>query len=522
MDFITSFKAASRVSTPLVSIRTFDYDATIEAVRAIFPKASKDKAEPGVLTWNCVQGVSALNETGAKAFTEACNGHKGQEPIQKEATLELAVFLNALTRMGEDNYIFLEMFPRFWDEPVHQQAILNLRDVFKATGNMLICLTSSGFILPEMLSNNFLVLDAPLPTRDEIGTIVRNTYTFAELKEPAQSVVDEATKALIGLPSFPIEQSVSMCLAPKTGVLDINGLWDRKKQAINSTRGLTVLETKASLDSLGGLSEIKQYLCRIMEGKDSPNIILLWDEIEKLFAGMGTDTSGTTTKMTGNILQWSQDTDMRGLMATGVPGAGKTDIVKAIGNKYGKPVIGFSVSNMESGIVGSSNEYLNQAFAIVNSISDKKVLSIATCNRMEVMTPELLRRFASEGIYFFDSPDNQTNARIERDSIWAIYRKTYGIPDSDPTPNDEGWTGAEIKQCALKASRLNLSLEEASKYIVPVTVSRHAEIEHVRRSAHNKYLSASHKGPYQYGGESETLNGTIVAPAIQGRKIRTN
>src|SRR5208337_2223477 len=295
------------------------------------------------------------------------------------------------------------------------------------------------------------------------------------------------------LPAFTAEQSTAMCLDTVSKKLDIDGLWERKRQAINQTRGLSVLQTDANLDNIGGLEQFKEYLERLMNGEDPPNVILLWDEIEKHFAGMGTDTSGTTTKMGGNVLTWSNDIAMRGAIGVGVPGAGKTEIVKAIANKYDRLCISFNLADMESGLVGSSNEYLRNAQAVIDSISDKKVLSIATCNKIESLSPELKRRFANEGVFFFDAP----NAK-EKESIWKIYRKKYGIKDTDPTPNDTGWTGAEIRNCALKAFRFRISLEESAKYIVPVTRSDANTIDNLRRSCSGKFLSASYAGTYVY------------------------
>src|SRR5437667_8685407 len=44
-------------------------------------------------------------------------------------------------------------------------------------------------------------------------------------------------------------------------------------------------------------------------------------------------------------------------------------------------------------------------------------------------------------------------------------------------PDDEGWTGAEIKECARKAWRLKMSLKESAGYIVPVSRSAADQIE---------------------------------------------
>jgi hypothetical protein len=500
------FTAAHAVSTPLVTVRTFDAKSTIDRLRA------NVKENIGVVVWDCVTGMHSKNKPGLAMLTAAINNAQSSQ----ELTPQLQESLRIASMIGEDCLLILSNAHLFWNEPAAIQGIWNLRDSFKAWGSMLVLLTGNGAILPAELSNDFLVLDEPLPTNNELGEIVKNTFEFAKLPAPAEKTVSDAVIALTGLPAFTAEQSAAMSLAiapgGKSGNLDINGLWERKRQAVNQTRGLQVLQTDASLDNIGGLEQFKEYLERIMNGKEPPNVILLWDEIEKSFAGMGTDTSGTTTKMGGNVLSWAQDTGMRGIIALGVPGAGKSEIVKAIGNKYGIPVIAFNLADMEHGIVGSSNEYLRNAQAIIDAISDKRVLSVATCNKIDSLSPEIQRRFATEGIFFFDAPTS-----IDRESIWDVYRTKYSIPADDITPPDNGWTGAEIKNCALKAYRLQIPLVEASKYIIPVTVSNAGTIEALRRASSDKYLSASTAGRFVYAGQETPIE---AQETPSGRKMR--
>ncbi len=500
--FMKQFTAAHAVSTPLVTVRTFDAKSTIDHIK------SKLDDSIAVIVWDCVTGMHSKNKPGKEKLTAAINAAQSNQ----ELTPQLQETLRVASMIGEDSLLILSNAHLFWNEAPAIQGIWNLRDSFKAWGSMLVLLTGNGAILPSELANDFLVLDEPLPTNEELGEIVKSTFAFAKLPIPSEKTVSDAVIALTGLPAFTAEQSAAMSLDVDGAKLDINGLWERKRQAINQTRGLQVLQTDASIDNIGGLEQFKEYLERIMNGKEPPNVILLWDEIEKSFAGMGTDTSGTTTKMGGNVLSWSQDTGMRGIIALGVPGAGKSEIVKAIGNKYGIPVIAFNLADMEHGIVGSSNEYLRNAQAIIDAISDKRVLSVATCNKIDSLSPEIQRRFATEGIFFFDAPTN-----VERASIWDVYRKKYSIPANDKTPVDTGWTGAEIKNCALKAYRLQIPLVEASKYIIPVTVSNAGTIEALRRASSDKYLSASYEGRFVYQTQ-ETPMESQETPT--GRKMR--
>jgi SpoVK/Ycf46/Vps4 family AAA+-type ATPase len=77
--------------------------------------------------------------------------------------------------------------------------------------------------------------------------------------------------------------------------------------------------------------------------------------------------------------------------------------------------------------------------------------------------PPELRRRVTLGTFFFDLPTAE-----EREAIWKIYLKKWSLDDGD-RPNDEGWTGAEIRECCRKAWRLRLTLKESAEYVVPVS-----------------------------------------------------
>ena len=52
---------------------------------------------------------------------------------------------------------------------------------------------------------------------------------------------------------------------------------------------------------------------------------------------------------------------------------------------------------------------------------------------------------------------------------------------SGDLPDDDGWTGAEIKECCRKAHRLGMTLAEASRYIVPVSRSAAEQVKALRQ-----------------------------------------
>jgi len=489
---------------PLLCVRTFDAKSTIDRIKGL-----KTSTAYALIAWDTMKGAYHINPEGEKALANGC----AKAGISLEATRVLEELLTVAQYLPEDSIIFIHNAHLFWNNaPSVIQGIWNLRDRFKSLGNMLILLTGSGAILPNEITSDTLMLDEPLPTADELAQCITDTFTYAKMGAPSADIIDHATKALIGLPLFPSEQSLAMCIDRQANSLDMDALWERKRQAINQTRGLRVLDGKESIDDIGGLKQVKDYLCRVFEGVEPPNLILFLDEVEKGFAGSGTDTSGVSTKQLGTMLEWTEDRQIRGILGLGIPGVGKSAIAKSIGNRYGVPVIKFDIAGMESGIVGSSNEYLRTAQAMIDSISGGKVLMIATCNSVASLPAELKRRF-SAATFFFDAPETQS----ERNMIWDIYRAKYSLP-VQAMPNDEGWTGAEIKNCAYTAHTLKISLKDASTYIVPVTVSDKGRIEDLRRNSSGKYLSASKPGIYSWSESAQTASNLLDVPA--GRRMR--
>jgi hypothetical protein len=127
---------------------------------------------------------------------------------------------------------------RYWNDETVVQGIWNLRDPFKSKGCMLVPLTTAGAILPPELANDVLVLDEALPTREELESIVKQTYADAKMKPPVDGVMEKILDSLVGLAAFPSEQTLAMCLTQKG--LDTKELWNRKCQVIEQTPVLSI------------------------------------------------------------------------------------------------------------------------------------------------------------------------------------------------------------------------------------------------------------------------------------------
>jgi len=484
-NLIRNFKTARRVSTPLIAIRTADPAATIAAITNSFQNGDK---QPAILVWNVIQGIIGVNEPGQKVAATISGGQdpaivtgNPTEALAKAADLPagaILFFANA------HRYIQAEV----QGSQTVIQAAWNLRDQFKGNRRMLVFL-APDLNLPAELSSDVLVMDEPLPGREDLKAIITSQYESAQLQPPAETdeVMVRAIDALSGLAAFPAEQAVAMSLT--RGGVDTTQLWERKRKQIEQTPGLAVWRGSETFDGVGGCENIKQFLTRVFNGPDAPRCIVFIDEIEK---GIGTDqdTSGVSQANKGTLLSWMQDNEALGILFYGVAGTAKSMIAKAAGSIKGVPTIQFDLSGMKGSLVGESEQRLRNALKVVQAVGQGRTLFVATCNSLAVLPPELRRRF-NFGIFFFDLPDES-----ERSKIWEIYRSRYRISNDYEYPDDEGWTGAEIKQCCELSWRLGCDLLDASNFIVPVSRSAADIVNQMRTGAKGRFISASNPGVY--------------------------
>ncbi len=482
-EFASAFHAARCVSTPLVAVRTADPAST---THFIIEALKQGQELPPVLGWDVMRGLYAITKDSNDELARVLGDREA-------ATVGPADALLLARQLSEDALLLYANAHRFWNESSVMQAIWNLRGAFKANGRMLVLLASPGATLPAELSQDVFILDEPLPSAEDLKRIVRGTFKDAALDEPDGGLMNGALDALIGLAGFPAEQALAMSLVG--GKLDAEDLWDRKRQMIEQAPGLSVWRGGETFDGLGGLDNVKQFLRAVLAGVDPPRVIVFIDEIEKAFAGTGTDLSGVKTEMAGTMLTWMQDHEADGSIFIGPPGSAKSATAKATGSTAGIPTIAFDLTAMESSLVGASGEHLRTALKVVEAVSQGRTLFIATCNSITSLAPELRRRFTL-GTFFFDLPRAE-----EREAIWGIYLKKYGV--SGELPDDGGWTGAEIKECCRKAYRLKMSLKDAAHYTIPVSRSAAEQIKTLRQMASGKFLSASKPGVYRYEDEAE-------------------
>lgn len=515
--FAQLFADARSISTPTMAVRTFDPYSTIVTVKE---SLGDDVDNTPTLAWDAILGLNGMNDKGKELLATMLQ----ETATDRVATVDLPTALGVLNANGEDIIAFIHNPQLFWEQDKKIiQGIANLRNNYRARGNMLVLLIGPGDTLPVENQQDVLVLDEALPTREDLGKIVTATFEDAAANpkyvackgKATPEVVKQVTDALIGLPAFPAGQATGMSLDKAKGVIDIPQCWERKRSIVSQNPGLTYHSGIETLADLYGCKQFVDFGMRLMNGKYEPTVIIRMDEIQRQLSGSGGKESGTKGNLMGTLLTWLNDKKVICTLNLGVPGTSKSWAPYCIAGQKGKPVINLDIPSMENQYVGNSTKNLNNALRVLEAISDCRIWLIASANNLDdsSMPPELISRFQVGGIFFFDAPDED-----EKQGIMKLKIARYGLDASQPLPNMGGWTGRDIEYCAMKADALGCSLVEAGNLVVPLLTSHKEQMDSLRTYASGRFLSASKTGVYQY-----TERKTVYEPTtkiVEGRKFR--
>lgn len=490
-SLVSQLKKARARGVPLLAIATQDPIATTKTILSSLP------SDLPLLSWDIVDGLSGIGASGI-----AC-----QEQIAESTNLEALkgdgglvnslVFLRSnFSESGTPIFLTLHNAHRALDDLAIIQALSLSRDWAKKGGYLstgsrsshCVILLGTSFSLPPELSQDILSLEDAPPSEEEIKSLLVQVTSAAGLPEPQPETLAKSAEALLSLSHFAVEQEAAMSLT-KEG-LNIADLGERRRVRVQSSPGLYMPSDKPDFSSTGGYTEAKSFLTQLFAGPLGIRSIFFFDEIEKAL-GSSNDSSGVGLRMLGQLLTHMSLSKTSGILFHGVPGSGKTALAQACSGEFGVPFINCSLSEMQNSLVGQSEANLKRALEIDKSIGQGKSLWIATCNEVERIPAPLFRRF-DLATFTFDLPTQE-----ERASIWPIQLANYGLDQAQELPLDDGWTGSDIASCCKKAFALGVTVVEASKRVIPLSLSARKTIEKCHKEAEGCFLSSSYPGPFK-------------------------
>lgn len=486
MNVVEKIASARRKGVPLIAVATSDQNAFIAS-------ATRSLNGSPQLIWDCSRGFTPLNKAGEAAIANLGDANK----VRLTSANPTQAIGDYCPRFPADTVVYAMNVHRFLAEgalaAAFCQGIYNLRDIYKADHRTLVMLAPS-FVFPAELSNDIILFEDRLPTDAEIREVVTTIADDSGAKV-SDGNLRQAIPALRGLSAFGVEQIASIALK-KSGV-DAETAWERKVIAVGQIPGLTLSIGGLSFNSLGGLGGVKEFFRLLREGDESPDVYVFIDEIEKSFGGLGVnggagDNTGITQDSLMNLLTFMENEEADGMLMVGIPGSAKTASARAAAASADRPIITFDMGGMKTSRAGASEQAIRNALKVIGSIGSKgRIFFIATCNKLDVIPPELRRRFLS-GIWYFDLPGDE-----EKREIWAIHRKAFGINESDVNPDDLNWTGAEIRNCCKMARKLKLPLKDAARYVIPVCQADPEAVSRLRESANGRFFDANTGASYK-------------------------
>jgi len=312
-------------------------------------------------------------------------------------------------------------------------VIRKLRDTLnraKADGKVLILL-GVWKQLPDELEREITRIDLDLPGPAQLGSVLDGIVTSAGIDPPSNSDIEATLSAAGGLTSIEAENAFALSLV-ETGAIAPAIVAREKAHALKKSGLLEVIDSTESLNSIGGLDALKDWLQQRREA----------------FSQRARDYGLPVPK---------------GMLVLGVPGTGKSLTAKATASVFGIPLLKLDAGRLFGGLVGQSEANLRSVIATAEAISPcvlwideiekgfggmgssgsstdggtssrvfgtmlnwlqdktKPVFVVATANDVSKLPPEMLRKGRWDELWFVDLPNNH-----ERAAIWDIVIEKYG------------------------------------------------------------------------------------------------
>ncbi len=341
---------------------------------------------------------------------------------------------------------------RVLGEPI---AVRRLRDLLPLFSERLqsVVLVGPVINLELELEREVARVELPLPGAAELEAL------FRELGECSdESVLGAAVVAALGMTAVEAERVFrkACALAGSLNEEAVTWIVREKRQALRRTQALEFHDVQAGLSEVGGLGELKRWLC----------------ERRRAFSEEASRFGLPTP---------------RGLLLLGVQGCGKSLSAKAIASEWQFPLLRLDLAAAFGALDRSPEATIREATAVAESIapsvlwideiekgfaaagedvrssrvfgsfltwlSEKRspVFVAATANDIAHLPPELLRRGRFDEIFFVDLPTAEERAEILSIHLRRRGRDPLQFQLEELVAQSERLSGAELEQVIASA-----------------------------------------------------------------------
>lgn len=418
-------------------------------------------------------------------------------------------------------FLFRDLHP-FFGVPKIARLIRDIAREFKTAKKTLIMISPLNE-LPVGLQRDVTLLEFGLPERAIIGTMIDRFVSENKtvVGDVAKDEVFAIVEACMGLTTVEAENAMAKGVVDwkkglkedaKSKVQISTLVMSEKANAIKKSGVLEWYPAKQGMDDIGGLAELKQWLC-----------------IRKLAFTEEARKYGLPAP--------------RGVMLTGIPGTGKSLAAKACAANFGVPLIKFDVGRVFGGLVGQSEanmriaiqtaeavgrcvlwvDEIEKAFAGMSSsgqtdsgvsarvfgsfitwMQEKTapVFIVATCNKIDGLPPELLRKGRFDEIFYVDLPDENEREEILKIHVAKRGRDPKKFDLKDCASKSQGFSGAELEEVVIsglytgfyRKEELNdFHILNAIMRTTPLSQSRAGDLASMKKWANDFAQNASRR-----------------------------
>lgn len=452
MKLLAEIETLIRARYPILYIVSSEERRVQEAISAIAERRLKKVFEWSVSTGLVPVGTSVLSQKHRNATTK--------EPL---AALDYVI-----EHVEPAIFLFKDLHPFLTRNHVAvirrlKEIALHLKNSFKT-----VVLVAPTLEIPVELEKEITVLNFPLPTREELGSLLDRILEDVSQFEQVKIDLDEAGRerllqAALGLTLTEAENVFAKIIVQDERLTgnDVYQVIAEKQQIIRKSGLLEFYATQESFSHIGGLSVLKDWL-------------------HKRAATFTEDARAFGLPAP------------KGVLILGVQGCGKSLCAKAVSTLWQQPLLRFDVGRMFGSLVGSSEENVRRAIAVAESVApailwvdeiDKAfagaqssggtdggtsarvfgtfltwlsektapVFVVATANDISQLPPELLRKGRLDEIFFVDLPSD-----LEREEVFRIHLLKRGRQPADYDVSalveaSMEFSGAEIEQAIISA-----------------------------------------------------------------------
>jgi AAA+ superfamily predicted ATPase len=371
----------------------------------------------------------------------------------------------AIKDLKEQTIILLRDFHLFLQDPNPNPILIRqLKDVLQVakTKSKTLIILGCRMVLPPELDRELTVIELALPGKEQLGAVLSGIVESAKGKikpmeaEAREKVIDAAS----GLTTIEAENAFALSVVESKGI-DPVIVAKEKAQAVKKNGLLELIETKESLDSIGDLDVLKEWLLKrrhefsqraIEYGLPTPKGLLILG-----IAGTGKSLSAKATAKVFGVPLLKLDA---GRIFAGLVGQSESNPRAVIQTAEALAPCCLWIDEVEKGFSGTKSSNAtdggtsSRVFGSFISWMQEKgspVFVVATANDVSQLPPEMLRKGRFDELFFVDLPN-----QAERQAIWEIQIRKHGRAPGDfdliqLAKATEGLTGSEIENVFIEA-----------------------------------------------------------------------